>query len=529
MSEQLALLPGLATAHMQLTLLALLCGVSLSIPLGIAATRIRALEGPIALAAGIVQTIPALALLALMVPLLAALGLRSIGFLPALLGLVLYSVLPILRNTIAGLRGVDVAMIEAARGVGMRPLQQLLRVELPLALPVIVAGLRTATVWTVGMATLSTPVGAPSLGNFIFSGLQTRNLTAVLVGCVAASLLALLLDGLVGLLECGVRERRRHLVAVVGALGIGLYAFVGFGMLRERIVGGQEPIRVGTKSFTEQHVLGELLALRMAATSSTPVTILPSLGSTVAFDALRDGSLDLYVEYSGTIWATILQRDALPDDRTEVLAQVRTHLRREYDVDVLAALGFENTYVLAMREAQAQDLGIAAIGDLAPLAPRLAAGGDYEFFGRQEWANVVDRYGLHFRELRTMDPALMYQAVARGNVDVIGAYSTDPRIASFELRTLRDDRGAIPPYDAVVLATVDFAERHPRAAAALRALDGAIDAEAMRAANLAVDRDGIPPRSAAEALFERVRELDPTKEARLPSAPARERLRPGGE
>ncbi len=528
MSDQLALLPGLATAHLQLTLLALFVGVSLSIPLGIAATRVRALEGPVAIAAGIIQTIPALALLALMVPLLAALGLRSIGFLPALLGLVLYSVLPILRNTIAGMRSVDAAMIEAARGVGMRPLQQLLRVELPLALPVIVAGLRTATVWTVGMATLSTPVGAPSLGNFIFSGLQTRNLTAVLVGCVAASLLALVLDGLVGLLERGVRERRRHLVAFVGVLGIGLYAFVGFGLMHERMVGGQEPIRIGTKSFTEQHVLGELLALRIAETSSIPVTILPSLGSTVAFDALRDGSLDLYVEYSGTIWATILQRDRLPDNRTEVLAQVRSRLRREYEVEVLASLGFENTYVLGMRDEQARDLGVRTIGDLAPLAPRFAVGGDYEFFGRQEWGNVIDRYDLRFRELRSMDPALMYQAVARGNVDVIGAYSTDPRIASFDLRTLRDDLGAIPPYDAVILASVDFAERYPRAAAALRALEGTIDAESMRAANLAVDRDGVSPRSAAEALSERLRGVDPTRGVRLPSAPARETLRPGG-
>ena len=146
-------------------------------------------------AASIIQTIPSLALLAVMVPVLAAFNLQSIGFLPAFIGLMLYSILPILRNTVTGIVGVDPALIEAARGVGMTPSQRLFRVELPLAAPVIVAGLRTSAVWIVGTATLSTPVGATSLGNYIFSGLQTRNSAAILVGCVAAAALAILLDG----------------------------------------------------------------------------------------------------------------------------------------------------------------------------------------------------------------------------------------------------------------------------------------------------------------------------------------------
>ena len=186
MSEQLALLPEYLTSHLQLTLLALLCSTAISLPLGVAITRVRWLETPVLALAGIIQTIPSLALLAIMVPLLASLQLQSIGFLPAFVGLTLYGVLPILRNTVTGIAGVNPAQREAARAVGMTEAQQLRRVELPLALPVIIAGLRTATVWTVGIATLSTPVGATSLGNYIFSGLQTRNYAAVLVGCVAA-------------------------------------------------------------------------------------------------------------------------------------------------------------------------------------------------------------------------------------------------------------------------------------------------------------------------------------------------------
>ena len=227
MSEQLALLPDRLTAHLQLTLLALLIGTAVSLPLGILVTRVRWLEQPALAIAGVIQTVPSLALLAMMVPVLAALELQSIGFLPAIIGLTLYGVLPVLRNTVTGIAGVDPALKEAARGVGMTASQQLRQVELPLAMPVIVAGIRTSTVWIVGIATLSTPVGATSLGNYIFAGLQTRNYTAVLVGCVAAALLALLLDGLVKALEDGVRTRQRRRVTVALAVLAALYGYTG--------------------------------------------------------------------------------------------------------------------------------------------------------------------------------------------------------------------------------------------------------------------------------------------------------------
>ena len=256
----------------------------------------------------VIQTIPSLALLAIMVPALAALGFPSIGFLPAFIGLTLYSVLPILRNTVTGLAGVDPALIEAAQGVGMTPAQCLRRVELPLALPVILAGIRTSAVWTVGMATLSTPVGAPSLGNYIFSGLQTRNLAAVLVGCVAAAVLALCLDGLVRALGAAIASgngvgRCRPAWSACSAVYTGHLRRSG---LRARD-GGR--VVVGAKTFTEQYILSEILAGQIRNATGAATEIVASLGSTVVFDALRAGEIDVYVDYSGTIWATIMRRE----------------------------------------------------------------------------------------------------------------------------------------------------------------------------------------------------------------------------
>ncbi|HTN91614.1 MAG TPA: glycine betaine ABC transporter substrate-binding protein [Sorangium sp.] len=501
MNEQLALLPGRLLAHLELTLVALLIGTAVSVPLGVLVSRARRLEQPVLAAAGVIQTIPSLALLAFMVPALAAVGAASIGYVPALLGLVLYSVLPVLRNTVVGLSTVDPALIEAAEGVGMTPGQRLRRVELPLAMPVIVAGVRTATVWTVGTATLSTPIGAESLGNYIFSGLQTRNTTAVLVGCAAAAALALVLDGTVRALEIGLRQRRRGLVAAaIGAFAL-LYAVAAAGFARGALGGGARKIAIGSKTFTEQYILSRILAGKMQRDTGLPTEAVESLGSTVAFDALRTGQIDAYVDYSGTLWATVMKRSDLPADRGEVLRGVRQYLLHEHGIVVAAALGFENTYALAVRRELAERLGARTISDLVPSARSLSIGGDYEFFQRAEWKTVEQRYGIAFAKQRSMDPSLMYEAVRAGDVDVISAFSTDGRIVSFDLRVLEDDRRAIPPYDAVVLASARLAREHPEVIEALRGLEGKIGAERMRELNVAVDERGKSPAEAAEALL----------------------------
>ncbi|HVN38004.1 MAG TPA: ABC transporter permease/substrate-binding protein [Myxococcota bacterium] len=505
--QQLALLPGYAIAHLQLSLVALAIGIGVSIPLGIALARRPRLEPGALGVASALQTIPSLALLAIAVPLLAAAGallarfgipLRGIGYLPALLALSIYSVLPILRNTVAGLHGVDPSVIEAARAVGMTRRQRLLRVELPLALPVIVAGVRTSAVWVVGTATLSTPVGATSLGNFIFSGLATRNDTAVLVGCVASAALALGLDASIRLLERGLRTRRAAPIAAASA-ALALLAIataVSFGFSRGDRA---REVAIGSKVFTEQYVLAELLARRVAAAGFTP-RLVPSLGSTVGFDALRGGEIDLFVDYTGTLWANVMHRDVLPPRREAMLAEVTRYLADEHGVRVVCALGFENTYALAMREDDARARGIARISDLARVAPELALGSDYEFLQRPEWLALRDRYGLRFREERSMDPALMVQAIAQDQVDVISAFSTDGRIAANRLVVLEDDRGVIPPYDAILLASPRLARERPELIQSLSKLDHAIDADTMRRANLEVDAGGRSPAEVAREM-----------------------------
>ncbi|MEO8811926.1 MAG: glycine betaine ABC transporter substrate-binding protein [Caulobacteraceae bacterium] len=514
MDERLAaawrLLPNYLAQHVLLSVCALVLGFAISLPLAVAASRSPAVRWPSLFGASLIQTIPSLALLALFYPLLLALsdlskswfgrGFPALGFAPSLMALTLYSMLPILRNGVAGILGVDPAASEAARGMGMTEGQRLTRVELPLAAPVIMAGVRTAAVWTIGAATLATPVGQTSLGNYIFSGLQTENWVYVLFGCAASAGLALAADQLLGLIESGLSHRRPWRI---WAGAVGLVAGTAAALSPLVAPAGPGGYVVGAKNFSEQYILAELMANRLEAVGAH-VTRKEDLGSATAYRALAAGEIDVYVDYTGTLWSNVLGRKDNPG-RAAVLAGLTRTLKARDGVVVLGPLGFENAYALAMRGDRARALGIASIADLAQQAPALALGSDLEFLSRPEWAALQSAYGLRFRKETSYQPTFMYRSLEEGETDVISAFSSDGRIAADHLLVLPDPRHALPPYDAVILISPRRAN-DARLRRALTPLVGAIDVAAMRAANYSVDRDQnkVTPARAAATLDQKV-------------------------
>ncbi len=489
LAQALAELPELARAHLLVSLCAVAIGTALGLPLAIWASANRGVRTSSLTVVGLIQTIPALALLALFYPALLVVGrttgvdIPALGFLPALLALSLYALLPIVRNGVAGLRGIDAAVLDAADGVGMTRGQRLRLVELPLAAPVILAGIRTAAVWTIGAATLATTVGQSSLGNLIFSGLQTENWIRVLVGCAGAAGLALAVDGLLALVETGLAQRRRWRVW----LGAGLLALASvLAAAPLALGGGDRVVVVGAKNFSEQYVLASVIERRLRAAGYRTARR-DNLGSTVAYRALAAGDIDIYVDYSGTLWANVLGRTDTPppDAMRQVLAQ---ELQQRDRVTLLGPLGFENAYALAMRRDRAGALRVRALDDLARVAPRLRLGADLEFLTRPEWRAVERAYGLRFAASASYSPTFMYRAVTDGSADVITAFSSDGRIAALDLVTLSDPRRALPSYDAILLLSPDHGA-DSRVAEVLRPLIGAIGVDRMRRANLMVDRD----------------------------------------
>lgn len=494
--------------HVLLFAAAVALGIALALPLAVWASRSPPVARIALGFASLVQTIPALALLALFFPILLAAravfgeSLPTLGFLPAWLALALYALLPILRNAVTALANLDAELIEAADGLGMTGWQKLRLVQAPLAAPYVMAGIRTASVWTIGAATLATTIGQRSLGDPIFAGLQTQNWVLVLAGCIASAGLALVADALFGLVERGFASRRPAL-AVTGAL-LALAGIAGAVIsLADWRADTRETVIIGAKSFSEQYILGRAIG-SVLEEAGFAVEYREGLGSAVVHNAVSGSAIDISVDYTGTIWTNQLERSDNPG-RAAMYEEIVRWESENTGARVMGRLGFENAYGLAVTQETAERYGLSSIADLASVAPQLTIAGDPEWFERPEWIGVRDAYSLRFADQRTYSPTFMYNALISGEADVISAYTSDGRIAAENLVVLSDPREALPSYDAIILISPRMADNQVLLDA-IEPLLGAVDAETMRQANYAVDReeDKWPPALAARWLLEEI-------------------------
>jgi len=505
--------------HLMLTGVSTGMAVLVGIPLGICAARIRWLRNPVTGAVGILQTIPSLAMLSILLALM-----HKIGAMPAIIALTLYALLPIVRNTLTGMEAVSPAVLEAARGMGMTPRQRLWLVEIPLSTPVIVAGIRTAAVVGVGIATLSAFIGAGGLGQFINRGLALSNTDLILLGAIPAALLALLVDGTIAASQWGLRRKRssgsRFKVALdrclrpvaltmpVLLIAAGCVAYFSASMSSSNPFWGTRvarrgTLRIGTKNFTEQLILGELMAQLIEARTDLTVVRRFNLGGTmICHGALKSGGIDVYAEYTGTALTAILEQPVIadPDRAYEVVSR---EYRQRFAARWLRRFGFNNTYAITIRRADARASNLRTISDLVAMAGTLRAGFTAEFSERPDgYPGLRRAYGLQFREVRDLDPALMYQAIANREVDVICAFATDGRIAALDLQPLSDDRGFFPPYHAAPVVRSEVLDAHPEVRQFLGLLADLLDDATMQRLNFEVDGKKRQPREVAREVLE---------------------------
>jgi osmoprotectant transport system substrate-binding protein/osmoprotectant transport system permease protein len=497
--------------HIMLTGVSTLIAICIGIPLGIFAAKQGRAERPLLAGVGILQTVPSLAMLALLLAML-----QQIGAVPAIIALTLYALLPIVRNTVTGLRGIAPEIREAARGVGMTAAQQLRLVELPLALPVIVAGVRTAAVVGVGIATLSAFIGAGGLGQFINRGLALSNTDLILLGAIPSALLALAVDGSIAAFQWGIETRRRvreparilaSRVAValpVIILVVGAMAFWSTATDSARRIspqagqGASDTVRIGAKNFTEGLLLGEMIAQLLEARTDLKVERRFGLGGTmIAHNALREGAIDLYVEYTGTALTAILRAPSM-NDPDAVYDKVRAAYADTFNLVWLKPFRINNSYALAVRQVVARERGWSTISDLARAATDLRAGFTPEFSQRPDgYPGLAAAYDLKFGRVYDLEAALMYRALSEGEVDVISAYATDGRIEALQLVLLADDRHFFPPYFAAPVVRADVLARHPEIRTVIAPLSDILDDEVMRALNWSVDGEKKNPRAVA--------------------------------
>ncbi len=483
--------------HIVLVLVSTSVAVIIGIPTGILLTRKKALRNPVLGIANVMQTIPSLALFGLLIPLpfIGGIGART-----AIVALVLYALLPIIRNTVTGILGVDRNVREAAVAMGMTDREILWQVELPLAMSVILTGVRVAVVISVGVTTIAAAVGAGGLGVYIFRGLRNDN-NLLLAGALASALLALAADFLLGLLEqrfavdAGSEEKRLSIFQKTGVAVITLALICGFyGTWRSSRLQARDAqtlngplVVVASKDFTESVLLAEIIA-QMLETTGVKVERKFELGGNLPHDALVAGRVDLYPEYTGTAYTAILRHAPITDPRA-VYEQVKREYAEKFNIEVSPPLGFENTFAILVRGAEARKLNLKTISDAVPHAVRWRAGFGQDFMSRADgYPGFSKAYGLKFADQpREMDLSLTYIALSSGRVDLIAGNSTEGRIAALDLIQLEDDRRYFPPYEAVYLMRKDLLTGVPVVSEVIAKLANAISTEEMRRLNYEVD------------------------------------------
>ena len=502
-------------AHLDLVAEAILIAVALGVPLGILASRARWIEWTIVGLANILQTIPGLALLGILLVLFRG----QIGKPPALAALVVYSLLPILKNTILGIKGVDRGVTESAIGMGMTGWQRLFWVELPLAIPILLGGVRVAAVASVGMATIASAIGAKGLGSYIYAGIEVSDPRLIMLGSIPAAILALLCDAALGSFEKRIdpirRLQSRSILRNVGTVAgtVLLIGLAGFGAWQSVEWSPERAARtvvIGSKDSAEPKLLASMLADLVEA--HTPLRVdrrFDMAGTLFCFNSLRQGSLDAYVEYTGTALTTILKQPPAYDP-----AQVHSAVlegMREQGIDVLSPIGFENTFAILMRRDQAEQLGIKTLSDLARHTGDLRLAFGPEFGQRADgWPGLSRAYGLNFaRTPVKMNRNLLYQAVASKSIDVAAGDSTDGRVATLDLVILQDDKRFFPPYEAVPLVRAETLGQHPKLRAALNLLANRIDSTTMQRLNNEVDGKKRDPREVAREYLDQTGLLKP--------------------
>lgn len=458
--------------HIQISFLALLIAAFIGVPLGILLTKTRKVSEIVMNIAAILQTIPSLALLGLMIPLF------GIGKVPAVIALVVYALLPILRNTYTGISEVDPSLVEAAKGIGMKPGRRLAKVELPIAMPVIMVGLRTAMVLIIGTATLAALIGAGGLGDLILLGIDRNDSALILIGAIPAALLAIVFDLVLRYMQ---KLSYKKLVISLGCIILLLLLVIIAPILAQK----GDKVTLAGKLGSEPSVITNMYKILIEEETDDTVEVKDGMGKTsFLFNALKSDDIDGYLEFTGTVLGELTKEDLKSKQEDKVYHQAKSSLEDKKDMTMLKPMKYNNTYALAVKKDFAKKHKLKTIGDLNKVSSEIKPGFTMEFNDREDGYPAVQKaYHLHVDNIKTMEPKLRYQAVKSGDINLIDAYSTDAELKQYNMVVLRDDKHVFPPYQGAPMFKTSYLKAHPEIKAPLNKLAGKISNEDMQQMN----------------------------------------------
>ncbi|GFZ29833.1 glycine/betaine ABC transporter permease [Clostridium zeae] len=465
--------------HMQISFIAIFIAVIIAVPLGIYITKHKRFGEIIIQIAAIFQTIPSLALLGVLIPLV------GIGKVPAVIALVIYAILPILRNTYTGIKEINPALIEAADAMGMNSSKKLFKVQIPLAMPVIMAGIRTSMVMIIGTATLAALIGAGGLGDLILLGIDRNNNSLILIGAIPAALLAILFDVVLRYLEKATLKKSIVAVGVAIIMTLTIILVPYLSTQKNEIV-------IAGKLGSEPEILINMYKLMLEDETNLHVTLKPGMGKTsFLFNALKSGDIDIYPEFTGTALETFVKENAKSHDPEEVYEQARVGMEKNFNMELLKPMKYNNTYAIAVSPELAKEYKLNKVSDLKNIENQLKVGFTLEFSDRDDGYKGLQKvYSVNFNNLKTMEPKLRYSAIKSGDINLLDAYSTDSEIVQYNLKVLEDDKKFFPPYQGAPLMLESTLEKHPEISTVLNKLSGKITDDEMAKMNYEVNVGG---------------------------------------
>ena len=465
--------------HIQISFIALIIALIIAIPLGIYLSYHKKLANIVIAINGVIQTIPSLAILALLIPIV------GIGRKPAIIALILYALLPILHNTYTGITGVDPMYMVTSRALGMNKFQQLSKVQLPLAMPVIMTGVRTAAVLIIGTATLASLVGAGGLGKLILLGLDRNNNYLILLGAIPAALLAILFDFIFKQLEkLNIKKILIFLILITFACLFGSISSFNNTKKDKLIISG--------KLGSEPEILINMYKILIEENCKISVELKPGLGKTsFVFNALKNGDIDIYPEFSGTAVFTFLNETPVNNNAEDVFNQAQKGMETKFKMVMLKPMKYNNTYAIAVSKKFANENNLKTISDLAKVKDKIKAGFTREFNDREDgYPGLKKLYQFEIPNIKEFEPKLRYVAVQSGDINLVDAYSTDPELAQYNMVILKDDKHLFPPYQGSPMMREETLKKYPELKKILENLSGKISDEEMSTMNYRVSVKG---------------------------------------
>lgn len=474
--------------HMQLSLTALLLASLLALILAVVLRPFNKLSEFVLQLTGILQTIPSLAILGLLIPFL------GIGFGPALVALVLYGLFPILQDTLVGLRSIDPTLEEAALALGLTNWQKFKKVDFPLALPMILSGVRTSGIMIIGTATLAALIGAGGLGTYILLGIDCQDNKLILIGAILSAGLAIGFSLVINLLKKLKLKQISLIVTILVILTAGSF------LPQIKNKSFNQPLIIAGKLGTEPNILIQMYKLLIENQTDIKVELKENLGKTAfLYQALKSGAIDLYPEFTGTITKTLLKNPPKSSNNARlVYEQAKLGIKREDDLVYLRPMAYQNTYALAVKQDFATKYHLQTISDLQKVSSFAIAGFTLEFSQRADGnKGLQSKYQLNLK-VKTMEPALRYKALERGDIQIIDVYSTDSEIRRYHLKVLQDNRQLFPPYQGAPLMRAETLKKYPALKPVLNQLAGKITTKQMQELNYQVDVLKKSPRQVAQ-------------------------------